>query len=231
MSVEKIYTAVLVLMTQHLAIAAAMSKRQTLTAVHDISGAWNGIGAAIGVVWQQTKVISAPSAVLSTLIYLGAVSALHIVSSSVIQFESFNHTVSTAVPSTLAWPPPSVNLSDLTWGTVAPLLALWPLIPTAKGLSGSTLYDVPSSGYIYTGAVVNATSITAECGLLPNNSAGMWNSTLGTYFVNISGIGEVALPAAGMQISNMSLLHFLNISGQNSQTWWTFSTSDLPNSL
>ena len=181
-----------------------MSTRQTLTAVHDISGAWNGIGAAINTLWQQTQIVSAPSAILLTLAYLGCISGLHIVSSSVVQFEAFNNTVTSLVPSTLAWPSPSVNLSTLTWGTISPLLTLWPLFSTAKGLSGSTLYDVPSSGYTYTGAVVQATTLTADCGLLSNLSVGTLNTTSSKdiFYVNVSGLGEVMLPVSGMDVSD-----------------------------
>ena len=174
-----------------------MQKRQKLTAIHDIAGAWNGIGAAISTLWQQTKVVSSPSAIFLTLAYLGFISGLHIISSSVIQFDAFNNTVTYTVSSTLAWPPPSVDLSTLDWQTISPLTSLWSLLPTAKGLTGSVLYDVPSSEYAYTGAVVNTTTITAECGLLSNLSVGTWNSTQQVYNVEINGLGEVDLLVAG----------------------------------
>ena len=77
-------------------------------------------------------------------------------------------------------------------------MAMWPLLPTAKGLSGRTLFDVPSSDYAYTGAVVNATTISAECGLLSNLSAGTWNLTQEVYSVDINGLGEVGFPMQGM---------------------------------
>ena len=77
-------------------------------------------------------------------------------------------------------------------------MALWPLLPTAKGLSGSTLYDVPSPDYTYTGAVVNATTISAQCGLLSNLSVGTWNSTEELYYVDVNGLGNVSLPVLGM---------------------------------
>ncbi|KAF8439689.1 hypothetical protein L210DRAFT_3760707 [Boletus edulis BED1] len=212
-----LYTAVLVWMTQRLAITAAMSQPRKLTAIHDISGPWNGIGAGINALWQQTKVMSAPSTIFFTLAYLGAISGLHIVSSSVIQFEAFNNTVAVVVPSTMAWPSPSVNLSDLTWGTIVPLVTLWPLLPTAKGLSGSTLYDVPSSDFIYTGAFVNATNITAECGLLPNVPGGTWNSSEDTYHVDISGLGKLDLGALELTnfVSFFTLGTFLNHTSPN----------------
>ncbi|KAG8217910.1 hypothetical protein J3R82DRAFT_6076 [Butyriboletus roseoflavus] len=189
-----IYTAVLVLLTQQLALSAVMVQWQKLTAVHDISGAWNGIGAAINALWQQTKITSSPSALVLVFIYLSCISSLHIISSSVIQFEAFNNTVTSVVPSSLAWTSSTANLSTLDGNNVAPFMALWPLLPTAKGLSGSTLFDVPSPDYAYTGAVVDATTISAECGLLSNLSVGTWNSTEGIYYVDVNGLGEVGLP-------------------------------------
>ncbi|KAG8215448.1 hypothetical protein J3R82DRAFT_9062 [Butyriboletus roseoflavus] len=171
-----------------------MAQRQKLTAVHDISGAWNGIGAGISALWQQTKVTSSPSALVLVFIYLSCVSGLHIISSSVIQFEAFNNTVTSVVPSSLAWTSSSVNLSTLNWNAVGPLMAMSTLLPTAKGLSESTLFDVPLSDYAYTGAVVDATTISAECGLLSNLSVSALNSTDGRYYVNISGLGEVGFP-------------------------------------
>ncbi|KAG8215502.1 hypothetical protein J3R82DRAFT_9147 [Butyriboletus roseoflavus] len=188
-----IYTAVLVLLTQQHALSALMVQRQKLTAVHDISGAWNGIGAAISALWQQTKVTSSPSALVLVFIYLSCISGLHIISSSVIQFEAFNNTVTSIVPSSSAWTSSSVDLSTVNWDVVGPLMVMSPLLPTAKGLSGSTLFDVPLTDDAYTGAVVDATAISAECGLLSNLSVGTWNSTDGLDYVNVNvnGLGEV----------------------------------------
>ena len=174
-----------------------MVQRQKLTAIHDICGAWNGIGAAISVLWQQTKVTSSLSALVLVFIYLSCISGLHIISSSVIQFEAFNNTVTSVVPSSLAWTSSSIKLSTLTWETIFPFMTMWPLLQTAKGLSGSTLFDVPSSDHAYTGAVVNATTISAECGLLSNLSVATWNSSMQTYSVNVNGLGEVGLSVEG----------------------------------
>ena len=81
------------------------------------------------------------------------------------------------------------------------MMMMWPLLTTAKGLFGSTLFDVPLSDYAYTGAVVNATTISAECGLLSNHSAGTWRQTedfYHVYYVDVVGLGEVGLPMEGM---------------------------------
>ena len=184
-----------------------MSKMQTLTAVHDIVGAWNGIGAAISTLWQQTKVASSPLTLFLILAYLSCISGLHIISSSVIQFEAFNNTFTSVVPAMLAWPPPSVNLTNINWHMITPLMSLWPLLTTAKGLSGRTLYDVPSSDFTYTGAVVNATTISAECGLLSNLSVGgAWDSGFQIYNVNVTGLGGVGLDVSGKHLSNKLIM-------------------------
>ena len=174
-----------------------MVRQQKLTAIHDICGAWSGIGAAINALWQQTKAVSSPVTILVILAYLSCISGLHVVSSSVVQFEAFNNTV---VPSTLAWPFSSINLTNLDWASVSPLTGLWPLLPTAKGLTGAMLYDVPVTNDPYTGAVVNTSTIGAECGLLSNTSVGYWDGLHVAYFVNVSGLGEVALPVAGIYV-------------------------------
>ncbi|KAF8431895.1 hypothetical protein L210DRAFT_3633500 [Boletus edulis BED1] len=192
-----IYTAVLVFIVQRLAIYAAMAKQQKLTTVHDVHGAWNSIGAAIHTLWQQTKVMSSPSTILLVLAYLSCITGLHIISSSVIQFEAFNNTIVNVVPSTLAWPYSSVNLTSIDWANVSPLTALWPLLSSAKGLNGSVLYDVPISNDPYIEAAVNTTSINADCGLLSNSLVGNWDSTQGIYSVNVTGLGEVPLNVPG----------------------------------
>ena len=194
---------------QRLAISAVMAKRQKLTTVHDICGAWNGIGAAINVLWQQTKAVSSPLMIFAILTYLTCISGLHIISSSVIQFEAFNNTLTSAVSSTLAWPFSSPNITNLDWAGSSPLIGMWPLLPTAKGLTGSMLYDVPITNDAYMGAVVNATTISAECGLLSNTSVGYWDYTLETYNVNVSGLGAVAMRIQG--IYDFSCFLFLHL--------------------
>ncbi|KAF8557199.1 hypothetical protein OG21DRAFT_379205 [Imleria badia] len=149
---------------------------------------------------------------LLILTYLSCISGLHIISTSVIQFEAFNNTITSVVPSTLAWPFSSISLTNIDWATVSPLTALWPLLSTVKGLAGSMLYDVPTTDHAYTGAVVNTTTITADCGLLSNTSVGYWS--LETYFVNITGLGEVGLGEIGGP--NMVSFIYLNATSSGS---------------
>ncbi|KAH7903530.1 hypothetical protein BJ138DRAFT_1131324 [Hygrophoropsis aurantiaca] len=54
-----VYTAVLVFVTQRLALSYNFSRRQKLTSIHDISEAWIGIGAAMSGLWDQTTLSTA----------------------------------------------------------------------------------------------------------------------------------------------------------------------------
>ncbi|KAG1836970.1 hypothetical protein DFJ58DRAFT_157585 [Suillus subalutaceus] len=49
-----LYTAVLVFLTQRLAMSRALVHRLKLTTIHDISSAWAGLGSALSNVWKQT---------------------------------------------------------------------------------------------------------------------------------------------------------------------------------
>ncbi|KAF9219704.1 hypothetical protein BS17DRAFT_769774 [Gyrodon lividus] len=190
-----VYTAILVLITQRLAVSGALARRQKLTAIHDMRGAWSGIGAAINSLWQQTKVAASPSTILVILTYLGCISGLHIISSSVVQFQVFNNTVTSTIQSTLAWPAPSVNISNLEWISITPLAPMLPTLSelSLKGLTNNTLYDIPSVDYPFTEAIVNGTTVTAECGLLSNISAATSVNSAGFLNVTVSGLGQISL--------------------------------------
>ena len=112
-----------------------------------------------------------------------------------------------------------MDLTSVDWTTVLPLTTWWPLLSTAKGLTGNMLYDVPTTDHPYTGAVVNMSTISAECGLLSNTSVGYWNDGLEIYCVNISGLGQVALPLSGMNAASDFFICLPFILGPNMATY------------
>jgi hypothetical protein len=187
--IGKIYVALLVLITQRLAVSAALARRQKLTSIHDMCGAWSGIGAAINSLWQQTKIAASPSTTLVILTYLGCISGLHIISSSIIQFQPFNNPMTITIQSRLAWPPPSVDIGSFDWRSITSMLPMLPTLSglSANGLTNSTLYDIPSLEYPFTGVVVNGTTVSAECGLLSNTSA-----------VTLDNLGDLMLLSVGL---------------------------------
>ncbi|KIJ08401.1 hypothetical protein PAXINDRAFT_18463 [Paxillus involutus ATCC 200175] len=193
-----IYVALLVLITQRLAVSAALARQQKLTTIHDMCGAWSGIGAAINSLWQQTKVVASPSTTLVILTYLGCISGLHIISSSIIQFQPFNNPMTITIQSRLAWPPPSIDIGSFEWITIGSMLPMLPTLSSlsANGLTGSTLYDIPSLDYAFTGVVVNRTTVTTKCGLLPNTSAVTTTlDDVGNFNATVIGLGQISLPS------------------------------------
>ena len=85
----QVYTVVLVVITQKLATQGMLLKPQTLTATHDESVAWSGLGSALLVLLKQTRI---PASVLGTLliaIYLIGISVLHISTPSLFNLQVF----------------------------------------------------------------------------------------------------------------------------------------------
>ncbi|KAF9239409.1 hypothetical protein BU15DRAFT_74566 [Melanogaster broomeanus] len=137
-----IYTAVLVYLTQSLALTRDLSRPQLLTAIHDTSGAWNGIGAALLLLWRQTKLTASLGKVLAVATYLLNTMLLHITSSSILQFQTYNTTTVEITSSTHSWP----NSTDyaVSWDTISDLVpSVSQLVGISMvGLANDTLYEV-----------------------------------------------------------------------------------------
>lgn len=165
-----IYTAVLLFLTQRLAISRALVRRLKLTAIHDISGAWTGLGSALSSIWRQTDIPTSWWTTSAVTAYLVNITVLHITSSTLLQFQTFNTSMTTSVPTTLGW------LDDSSYGSFANLGLITPSLPVVNhltglvsaGLSNTTLYDTLKSSAIAGNATVNATTITSHCGLISN---------------------------------------------------------------
>ncbi|KAH7925013.1 hypothetical protein BV22DRAFT_1065752 [Leucogyrophana mollusca] len=163
-----VYTAAMVFVTQRVALSRALSQRQKLTAIHDTSGAWTGLGSALCCIWQQTNLAASTWRTLVIAAYLTCISMLHITSSSIIELQTFNNTISSTVPTTVGWPASS-DLVNVQWSFVSTLV---PFInrfyaASSPGLSNNTVYDVVSVINGTGTAIVNATTISATCGLIP----------------------------------------------------------------
>lgn len=165
-----IYTAILLFLTQRLAISRTLVRHLKLTAIHDISGAWTGLGSALSSIWRQTDIPTSWWTTSAVTAYLVNITVLHITSSTLLQFQTFNTSMTTSVPTTLGW------LDDSSYGSFANLGLITPSLPVVNhltglvsaGLSNTTLYDTLKSSAIAGNATVNATTITSRCGLIPN---------------------------------------------------------------
>ncbi|KAH7904204.1 hypothetical protein BJ138DRAFT_1119628 [Hygrophoropsis aurantiaca] len=164
-----VYTAVLVFVTQRLALSYIFSRRQKLTSIHDIAEAWIGIGAALFGLWDQIKVKTSMRATIAVTVYLLSISALHITSSSIMQLQTFNATITVPISTTVGWPDESVDLASLAWSSIDPFIPATSQLATLStaGISNSTIYDLVSRNSGFGEAIVNATTVSASCGLLP----------------------------------------------------------------
>ena len=70
------YIIPLTLVTQTLALRRNYYVRQTLSALHEKSAAWLGLGSAVGGMWRQRKLRAASSGVFLILSYLACLFAL-----------------------------------------------------------------------------------------------------------------------------------------------------------
>ena len=182
----------MVFVTQRLALSNLLSRPQKLTATHDVSGAWSGLGAAISTLWQQTNIAASTKATLLVFLYLSCISILHVASPTIMEFQAYNATPTTPVPSNTTWPEPSVDLTTLNMATMAPLVPVMSSLTglSTDGLINSTLYDTFSKTPQMVNAVVNANTIRANCGLLPNLTY-TYNAGTVTLAATMSGVGEV----------------------------------------
>ncbi|KAJ6491099.1 hypothetical protein C8R45DRAFT_1138153 [Mycena sanguinolenta] len=176
-----IYSALLVYVSQTLSMCRSIKVDQTLTATHDTTAAWTGIGSAISCLWNQRIVSTSLGGVLSIFIYLGSILMLHITTPALFSVETFNATrpdrVRTQGLPAYTWPSdlsPGLNgsspldnafdqLSDYAQGS---LVFFPPIVesPAETGLSGGTLYDVLNTNTAIGNVTVNATGFNITCG-------------------------------------------------------------------
>ncbi|KAG2355726.1 hypothetical protein BDR07DRAFT_1464413 [Suillus spraguei] len=157
-----IYAAVLLFLTQQLAISRTLIRRLKLTAIHDISGAWAGLGSALSSVWRQTDI---PASCLPCQHNRAARHLFHSLTISNIQYfyddlGANNIRVARRFIVRL-----STNL-----GLITPSLPVVNHLTglVSAGLSNTTLYDTLKTNAIAGNATVNATTVTSRCGLIPN---------------------------------------------------------------
>ncbi|KAG2344928.1 hypothetical protein BDR05DRAFT_961366, partial [Suillus weaverae] len=185
-----LYTAVLIFLTQRLAISRALIRRLKLTAIHDISGAWAGLGSALSSIWKQAHIPASLWATTAVTTYLVCISVLHVTSSTLLQFQTFNSSMTTGVSTILGWVDVSnssaVGQTVLYWGAITAFLPAISQFPglVSTGLSSNTVYDTLKTSSVVGHATVNATTIASSCGLLPNVTYSWENRTASAPFSN-----------------------------------------------
>lgn len=95
--------------TQKLALSYNFHKDGTLTAMHDITCAWAGVGSALATLHSQMSLAASVVGTLSVVGYLGGISILHVTTPSLISIEAFNQSVLSNVQTLGS---PQFNASD-----------------------------------------------------------------------------------------------------------------------
>ncbi|KAH7925781.1 hypothetical protein BV22DRAFT_407129 [Leucogyrophana mollusca] len=173
-----LYSALLIYTTQRVSFSRTLFQRQSVAAIHDTTGAWVGLGAAFDSLWQQTKIITSPLKILAVTTYLLCITTLHISSSSVLQLQNFNSTVSASVTTVVGWPDPSVDMSKFDWPTVTSIVPSIGQLAglTSAGLFNATVYDILGANTGIGNVTVNATTIKTSCALLVDMAYDAHNS-------------------------------------------------------
>ncbi|KAI0945664.1 hypothetical protein AcW1_001832 [Taiwanofungus camphoratus] len=155
-------------------------KRQTLTAIHDLAGAWNGLGSALLSLWRQAFLAASVVGTLQVVVYLASLSVIHIATPALFSTELFNHTDSIVVSTIIGMPSisdvadrDSVLISDV-WESTSELLPYLALVTPQQtlGLYNDILYDFPMQPNFGIGStLVGATAANVTCGYLSGMSA------------------------------------------------------------
>ncbi|KAG1809178.1 uncharacterized protein BJ212DRAFT_620825 [Suillus subaureus] len=159
-------------------MSRALVRRLKLTTIHDIFSAWAGLGSALSNVWKQTRIPASLWATTAVTTYLVCISVLHVTSSTLLQFQTFNSSVTTNISTTLGWVDISSSVAKNPEAMTAslPAISRFPGFLSA-GISNNTVYDTLQTSSIVGRATVNAMTITSSCGLLPNVTYSRNNNT------------------------------------------------------
>ncbi|KAI0777092.1 hypothetical protein BC629DRAFT_632196 [Irpex lacteus] len=160
-----LYLAGLVLVTQRVALIHDLHTRQTLTAIHDKTSAWLGLGSSLLAIVDQIKLPSVVFSVAFIGSYLLGIAALHITIPASVSVNTYNATIMTQQTTQLARPlfysenPVSFDI-----------LNLYNQFPQI-GLQDNMIYDIlPVVPAAVNDAVVNATYFNVDCGALPSGA-------------------------------------------------------------
>ncbi|KAJ7610618.1 hypothetical protein DFH06DRAFT_1308628 [Mycena polygramma] len=193
-----IYLAAALYMTQKLALRKCVGVNQTLTAIHDQTISWAGIGSALSSLVAQ---IQAPANIIGTLCiagYLATILTLHLSTPALFAVETFNRTTTVLVPTQgfPQWNDSTTNASSVFPPDLGEFLQWMSTVfdqSKTIGLFNGSLYDVlDSSNSAPTSARVSATGFNVTCGypsnvsIAPSNPADVgvqaWNITLADGF-------------------------------------------------
>ncbi|KAF9228110.1 hypothetical protein BS17DRAFT_321024 [Gyrodon lividus] len=163
-----VYQGALVVITQQLALRSNLLRRQTLTALHDKSVAWGGLGASILSLWRQGSVPTAVYGTFCVVLYLLSISILHVSSSSLIDVETYDTNVSSLVKTSLGLPNMTVvgeAYDEQSWDNAGAVASSIGQLPATfnYGVVNNIVYDTLTDTTGVGNATVNAPIFTVKC--------------------------------------------------------------------
>ncbi|KAJ3556630.1 hypothetical protein NM688_g1919 [Phlebia brevispora] len=222
------YCAILVLFTQRIASHDFIRRRQTLTAIHDKSSAWLGLGSSLETLVNQGKIVTDLPGVSMITAYLLLIFVVHTTLSGIFAVGTQDITTFVTHSTTLARQGFESQLIEYGDSTLDPhsILSLYDVLNISTvGVSGDMIYDIIPvvANATTTGIEVNATTFSVDCGALPDvvqvdfqpnltdNSFSGINNPLTTgapaYFFDFGGgkYGTIAYPMSKDQFQVMSV--------------------------
>ncbi|KAJ7236533.1 hypothetical protein C8J57DRAFT_1479199 [Mycena rebaudengoi] len=202
-----IYLVALVYITQKLAIRRDFLRKRTLTANHDSTSSWTGLGSALSVLRSQFKVSTSVPGILSIVSYLGAISLLQLTIPAAFSIETFNLAVSSMTPTTglPEWSSSNHRSNILFMQKTVPFLMRMGNFAESQtlGLLNSSLYETLDERFPTGGPTeVSAVGMNISCGFLRSNNTRIEEANWFFSFESSTGKHrqELALKATGTNI-------------------------------
>ncbi|KAI5897704.1 uncharacterized protein SCHCODRAFT_02662674 [Schizophyllum commune H4-8] len=172
-----VYGALLIWLTQGLALRRLLTSQQTLTAMHDEYNSWIGLGSALMSLYCQTRLRSALFPVICITSYLVEAAILHITIPAMFTLvvasrgRSEEASIIPAYPNAYNWLYPNDEVAPLLHTLFSDASSLLPYVGDLQpentiGLAKSTLYGQLQSRDGEGTAIVNATTFNVTCGSL-----------------------------------------------------------------
>ncbi|KAL1705310.1 hypothetical protein EV121DRAFT_203838 [Schizophyllum commune] len=251
-----LYGALLIWLTQRLALRRLLTSEQTLTAMHDEFKSWIGIGSALLALFGQSKIKSALPWVLCIAGYLVNVTVLHITMPAMFSlqvgnlYHPDNITTQMAYPDVYnmlhTWPTDARDTSTLLHALFSDASSLLPYVllldpDKTVGLARATIYDqLVTNTLSDTIALVNATTFDVSCGTLDSlevddtypKSAPMWYSVSHVY---PNGTKQEDIRVKYIQPNNAMALTWHNVTSDDirpgaNRSFYLYGTFDIEDS-
>ncbi|KAF9467098.1 hypothetical protein BDZ94DRAFT_1305594 [Collybia nuda] len=196
-----LYLTLLIYFTQQLSLRRNLSIKQTLTATHDKSTAWTGLGSALVSLFSQINLPASLGGVAIITLYLLGVATLKVSTPSLFAVVPFNMTVMDHVQTEIGSPFTMVPQDRITVAATSAALPVIAQLPTI-GLSGNVLFDVLNENHGIGNATVNTTTINVKCGALPGvveQAMIFQTGGSGRLIDNDTATWEVSIPVQGLE--------------------------------